>query len=95
MTCYVLDEPLRHAEPPLQRGQIRSPIHALSNVARQLRQMRALRSVSPAPDLRSFVMHPIWALMPRLEVRSVQGSHAPSRYATKSPRFAATPRSGS
>jgi len=32
----VLDEPLRHAELPLQRGQTRSPIHALSNVPRQL-----------------------------------------------------------
>jgi hypothetical protein len=64
MSRYLLDALVRHVEPPLQRRQIRSPIHVLSNVLRQLRQMRALRCVSPGCDLRSFAMPSIWEVMP-------------------------------
>jgi hypothetical protein len=50
------DEPLRQVALPLQRGQIRSPTHALSNVPLQLRQIRAFRCVSSGPVLSSFFM---------------------------------------
>lgn len=62
-SSYVRDEPPRHTELPLQRGQIRSPTHALSKVPRQLRQMRCLRSGSAWSVLRIFAMpfHMVWA----------------------------------
>jgi len=58
----VRDEPLRHAELPLQRGQMRSPTHALSNESRQLRQARVLRCVSTGSTNASFAMRCVFAM---------------------------------
>jgi len=41
-----VEAPLRQTAVPLQRGQIRSPAQALSNVASQLRQTRGRRAIA-------------------------------------------------
>jgi hypothetical protein len=52
--------PLRQAELPLQRRQIRSPAQALSKTVLHLRHARNRRPYPPGSRASSVVMHDIW-----------------------------------